>query len=146
MPSSPGFDTPRTRGSSSTNPGFVREGLIFNDFPLMKWLKNLSFGLVVLLISVLAVATCLEKAQGTSFVTAHIYGSPWFVALWAVLAAVGLAYLSCRRLRASVWLLHGAFVLILAGALVTRLFGLQGSVHLRQDASESVSVFTDADG
>ena len=112
----------------------------------MKLLRNLSFGLVVLLVVILAVATCLEKAQGTSFVTAHIYGSPWFVALWAALAAVGLAYLSCRRLRASVWLLHGAFVLILAGALVTRLFGLQGSVYLRQDASESVSAFTDADG
>lgn len=112
----------------------------------MKLLRNLSFGLVVLLIVILAVATCLEKVQGTPFVAAHVYGSPWFVALWAVLAVVGLCYLSRRRLRASVWLLHGAFVLILSGALATHLFGLQGSIHLRQGASEDGSVFTDTDG
>ncbi len=112
----------------------------------MKLLRNISFGLVSAMVLILAVATCLEKVQGTPFVAAHVYGSPWFVALWAVLAVVGLCYLSHRRLRASVWLLHGAFVLILTGALVTHLFGLQGSIHLRQGTSESVSAFTDADG
>ena len=112
----------------------------------MKLLRNMSFGLIGLMVLILAVATCVEKMQGTSFVTAYIYGSPWFVALWAALAVVGLCYLLRRKLRAGAWLLHGAFVLILVGALVTHLFGLQGSVHLRQGASEDVSAFTDTDG
>ena len=112
----------------------------------MKLLRNISFGLIGLMVLILAVATCVEKVQGAPFVAAHIYGSPWFVALWAVLAIVGLCYLLKRKLRTGVWLLHGAFILILTGALVTHLFGLQGSIHLRQGASEDVSVFTNADG
>ena len=112
----------------------------------MKLLRNISFGLMGLMVLMLAVATCVEKMQGTPVVTAYIYGSPWFIALWVALAIAGIGYLLRRKLRNGVWLLHGAFILILIGALVTHLFGLQGSVHLRQGASEDVSVFTDADG
>ena len=112
----------------------------------MKLLRNISFGLMGLMVLMLAVATCVEKMQGTPVVTAYIYGSPWFIALWAALAVAGIGYLLRRKLRTGVWLLHGAFILILIGALVTHLFGLQGSVHLRQGASEEVSAFTDADG
>ena len=112
----------------------------------MKSLRNISFGLIALIILILAIATCVEKVQGTAFTFTYIYGSPWFVALWAILVVVGVGYLSGRKLQPGVWLLHGAFVLILVGALVTHLFGLQGSIHLRQGTSEDVSVFTDVDG
>ena len=112
----------------------------------MKLLKNLSFGLIALIVLILAIATCVEKVQGTAFTFTYIYGSHWFVALWAILVVVGVGYLSGRKLQPGVWLLHGAFVLILVGALVTHLFGLQGSIHLRQGTSEDVSVYTDVDG
>ena len=112
----------------------------------MKLLRNISFGLMGLMVLMLAVVTCVEKMQGTPVVMAYIYGSPWFIALWVALAVAGIGYLLRRKLRNGVWLLHGAFILILIGALVTHLFGLQGSIHLRQGASEEVSAFTDADG
>lgn len=111
----------------------------------MKLLKILSFGLVISLVFILAIATCVEKVKGTAFASDYIYGSPWFVALWTLLAIGGLGYLIQRRLRAGVWLLHVSFAVILAGALVTHLFGRQGSVHLRQEAG-AVRVFTDAGG
>ena len=46
----------------------------------MKRLRNLSFGLLVLLIGILVIATCLEKVWGTDWVVSHVYGSPWFIA------------------------------------------------------------------
>lgn len=112
----------------------------------MKRLRNLSFGLLVLLIGVLVVATCMEKVWGTGWVVRHIYGSPWFVACWALTTALAVAYLWRRRLqrRKAVFLLHVSFVVILLGALATHLLGVQGSVHLRR--GWVVHSFTAPDG
>lgn len=82
---------------------------------------------------VLMTATFVEKTEGTGFVATHIYGSWWFAALWAVLAVASVAVMLKARLfrRPVTFLLHGAFLLILAGALTTHLWGVQGTLHLR---------------
>ena len=110
------------------------------------FLRNLSFGLLGLLILVLMAATCVEKVWGTSFVVRHVYGSVWFAACWAVVAVAGVSWLlRCRvQHRWRAFLLHAALVIILLGALVTHVWGVQGSVHLRQ--GEAAEAFTTTDG
>ena len=112
----------------------------------MKILRNLSFGLLGLLVCVLMAATCVEKVWGTSFVVRHVYGSPWFVVCWALTAVAGIGYLWRRRVqkRRAVFLFHLSLVWILLGALVTHVWGLQGRVHLRQ--GKAVEAFTLSDG
>ena len=84
---------------------------------------------------VLAAATCLEQARGTAEAHRLVYGSWWFVLLWALAAAVSLAVLLRRKLyrRMLVFLLHAALLLILLGALLTRLTAESGTLHLRLD-------------
>lgn len=84
---------------------------------------------------VLAAATCVEQARGTAEAHRLVYGTWWFVLLWALAAAVSLAVLLRRKLyrRMPVFLLHAALLLILLGALLTRLTAESGSLHLRLD-------------
>lgn len=88
----------------------------------------------------MAAATFVEKFRGTEFVHASVYGSWWFVGLWAVLALLAVAYFVGRRVRrASVVLLHLSFAVILAGALLTHVTSWQGAVRLR--VGEMVSTY-----
>ena len=84
---------------------------------------------------VLAAATCLEQARGTAEAHRLVYGTWWFVLLWALAAAVSLAVLLRRKLyrRMPVFLLHAALLLILLGALLTWLTAESGTLHLRLD-------------
>ena len=92
-------------------------------------------------------ATFVEKYRGTDFAHAAVYGSWWFAALWALLAAAGVAYIVKRRMRApSAVALHAAFVLILAGALATRLTAERGMVHLRCGAAVGTYTVYGGDG
>ena len=89
-------------------------------------------------------ATVVEKYRGTPFVGEHIYGAWWFSALWAVLTVASLAYLVKQRLykRVALMLLHGSFVVILAGALTTHLFAERDTIHLRVDRTHQLSPTT----
>lgn len=88
----------------------------------------------------MAAATFVEKFRGTEFVHVSVYGSWWFVGLWAVLALLAVAYFVGRRVRrASVVLLHLSFAVILIGALLTHVTSWQGAVRLR--VGETVSTY-----
>lgn len=88
----------------------------------------------VLLIVVMAAATVIENVKGTLFVRQNVYGSWWFMALWALLAALAIAYILKRHVhRWNILLLHAAMVVMLLGALLTHLTAYQGIVHLRGD-------------
>ncbi len=96
-------------------------------------IKNITFTLYAIAILVMAIATITEKTHGTPFVLSNIYGSWWFTALWSLLAIGGIAYLFQRRIkRITIIMLHGSFLLILAGALLTHLTAWQGTMHLRK--------------
>ncbi len=95
-------------------------------------MKKLLILLYVMVIIAMAVATIVEKYHGTAFVAEHYYGAWWFTALWALLAAVAVAWFLHRRVRRlSAVVLHLSFVIILAGALLTHLTSRQGVIHLR---------------
>lgn len=88
--------------------------------------------LYVSIITIMSAATITEKYRGSDFVADAVYGSWWFAVMWALLAAAGVAYIVKRRIRrASVLLLHGSFVVILLGALLTHVSASQGTMRLR---------------
>lgn len=114
----------------------------------MRNLKIFSFGLAGLLVLIMIAATVLEKLYGTNFTAEHIYGSPLFVCCWGALAVSSLLYIWQRKVQRQfpAFLLHLSFAVILLGALITHLSGLQGSVHLRQKSGRPVELFITTDG
>ncbi len=96
-------------------------------------MKKTSFTLLIITIITLITATILEKLYGTPWVASNIYGSTWFLLLWALLTISALIYIIQRRLyrRPITLLLHLSFVIILIGAAITHYFGINGQIHLR---------------
>lgn len=97
-----------------------------------KVLKILSFGSMAIIIIAMMAATVFEKTHGTSFALAHFYHSPWFIALWMLAVVCGSIYLYSRHMHKTpaTMGLHLAFVIILAGALVTHIGGKNGYITL----------------
>lgn len=101
--------------------------------------KTATATLYALVVIVMATATIVEKYHGTAVAKTTIYGSWWFVVLWALLVAMAVAYIVGRRMRrASAVCLHSSFAIILLGALLTHLTARQGMVHLRQGTTTNV--------
>lgn len=114
----------------------------------MKLLRTLSFGLAGLLVLCMVAATVLEKQYGTAFAAQHIYGSPFLVVIWGTMTVLSMIYLWCRKVQKQplTFFLHLSFAVILAGALITHIYGLQGIVHLRQDADAPTKLFSTTNG
>ena len=94
----------------------------------------------IVVVAVMAIATFVEKLSGT-----RLYGEWWFSLLWALLTAAGLTWLLKQRVRRpSVVTLHLGFVVILAGALLTRLFSEQGIIHIREGETAAEYLTDDA--
>ena len=101
--------------------------------------KKITLILYLLLILMLAIATLVEHARGTAFVTEHIYHSVPFILLWGVMGVL-LVVAILKREMWRVWqnaLLHASFLLILAGALTTYLTSSKGIMHLRMGTPSS---------
>lgn len=107
--------------------------------------KKILFSLYAMVIVVMAVATIVCQMHGQDFANANIYLSWWFSALWAVMTAFGVYYFLKRKIRKySVIALHLAFVLILIGAFVTHITGIQGVLHLRNGETTNRFVSTES--
>ncbi len=104
-------------------------------------LKKIPFIGLVAVIMVMVTATFVEKTTGSA---AGIYGSWWFVALWAVLVVFSLIYIFRRKMqrRPVLLLLHLSFVVILVGALVTHIWGEQEVIRLRLGEENHTYPFT----
>ncbi len=100
----------------------------------MKIVKTLLATVYAALLLVMGYATFLTQSDGQQYASDHVYASPWFFGLWALLALLSLWYLWRRQLwrRASVGLLHVSFLVILAGAATTWLTASEGLLHIRQ--------------
>ncbi len=93
--------------------------------------------LLVLLIVVLALATFVESAYDTSTAWAVVYGTHWFEFL-LLLVAVNVAGVMFRqkffsRKKVVVLIFHLAFILILAGAAITRFISYEGTMRIREN-------------
>lgn len=110
-------------------------------------LKKTLFILYVIVLISMAVATFVEPARGTGYVAEHVYGSWWFIMLWALLAATAIIYFVKRRVkRASLVALHLSFIVILIGAILTHLFSEQGTIHLRIGETSHTYMVSDKGG
>ena len=109
--------------------------------------KKIIFTLYILVLISMAVATIVEKSQGTDYVHAHYYGAWWFILMWAVIAALGAFYIIKRKVkRASTLALHLSFIIILAGALLTHISAKRGMIHLRIGQPTDSYLMADEDG
>ena len=106
-------------------------------------LKRLFVSVYICLVCLLAIATFLEQAYGTDFIEKHIYHSFWFCCVWGILAVTAMMASAGKRLRKFLpaLLLHGSFLVILAGAMITFAGGRKGYVHLI--AGNKVSSFVE---
>lgn len=111
------------------------------------FIKRCAFTLLGVLVAAMAVATFVGNSKGTGYVTAHIYYSWWFAALWLAMTWCGLVWLwhtHPLRTRAEwrgnihLWLVHGSLCLILLGASVSALTSWSGQVHLRKGEKTAV--------
>lgn len=112
-----------------------------------KYLSSAATTLVLLSVYAigLAVATFIEKYHGTAVAKAMIYYSPLFFLLQFLMVVNFILIVVKRRLIAAgrwgLMVTHIAFIVILAGATVSHLFGEEGILHLRQgEASDRIMV------
>ncbi len=114
----------------------------------MKKLKSLLFsmptmGVLLLLFAVtIGAATIVENDYGTASAKALLYNSLWFNILVFLLTVnlVGRIFISdmIRWNKLPVLVFHIAFVVVIAGAAITRFIGYEGMMHIREGSSSSV--------
>ncbi len=92
--------------------------------------------LLLLTAAALAAATFIEHKYGTPAAKTAVYNAVWFYILNALLVLNFAGVASKRRLYSQrkwgVIMLHYAFAVIMLGAMVTRLTGIEGVVHIRE--------------
>ena len=85
------------------------------------------------IVVLLGAATIVGEYSGTDYAREECYGATWMIVLWFFLALLGIYHILRSRVRRfSFFLLHASFVVILLGAFLTHLFGVQGTIHLRK--------------
>jgi cytochrome c-type biogenesis protein CcsB len=103
--------------------------------PILMTVLILVFG------SVIAIGTFVESRQSTEIAWQLIYNTRWFDFLM-ILGALNLS-LSVftrklyKREKLSVFLFHIAFVIIILGAGITRYFGLEGTMQIREGGTSN---------
>ena len=101
-----------------------------------------TIALLILYIVLMAVATVVEKNQGTPVAKALFYYSPLFLFLQLLLGVnfVLLTYNQRQQFKkkGSYLLIHFAFLIIMAGASITHFWGQEGTIHIREGEQTSV--------
>ena len=112
----------------------------------IKTLKSITALFWVVILCLLILSAVLEKFYGTSFIHHHVYGAPWFVALWGVATLVSIAYMWCCKLQKQPvkWIMHLSLMIILLGGLVTYLVAERGTVELHQ--ADATSIYSNEEG
>ena len=89
----------------------------------------------------LAIATFLESRQGTPIARALIYNAWWFYLLQGLLIlnfiGLSLRFGLWKQRKYGVLILHYGFAVVLAGALITHIWGMEGMMHIREGDTSS---------
>ena len=104
--------------------------------------KYIAYGVMAVLVLLMMAATIVERLYGSPVALRWFYHNPLFIGLWAVVAVSGMEYLVRLGTYKRVFTMgiHVSLVIILAGALVTHLFGESGEIHPRE--GEPAASFT----
>ncbi|UXP30813.1 cytochrome c biogenesis protein CcsA [Reichenbachiella agarivorans] len=109
--------------------------------------NQLTTVLLLLFAIAMAYGTFLENDFGTQAVQTLIYKSWWFelIMFLLVLNFAGniFKYKLLRKEKFPIFLFHVAFIVTLMGAFVTRYFGFEGLMHIREGAASSEIVSQD---
>jgi len=97
-------------------------------------------GLYILLFAAaIAIATFVENDYGTSAAQKVIFKSWWFellLLLFGIAIVVNIfRFRMIQQQKWSVLLFHAAIIVIILGATVTRYFGYEGVMHIRENDS-----------
>lgn len=107
----------------------------------MKYFKflfsPLLMGILFVLFAVaMAVATFLENDFGSAAAYSMVYNTRWFELILLLLAVnlVGqvVIFKLLKREKLTIALFHLSFILMIIGAGITRYFGWEGSMHIRE--------------
>jgi cytochrome c-type biogenesis protein CcsB len=107
----------------------------------MKYLKflfsPLLMGVLFILFAIaMAVATFLENDFGSAAAYSMVYNTRWFELILLLLAVNLVGQLVILRLfrreKLTIALFHLSFILMITGAGITRYFGWEGSIHIRE--------------
>ena len=94
---------------------------------------------MIVLVTVLAAGTIVEKLHGADFANCHVYGTWWFVALWAAffIEAAVLTFRDNNWKKPVVLTLFLATTCILLGAFLTKTTGQHGRMKLEPNRPNS---------
>jgi len=106
-------------------------------------------GILVVIFAVsIGYATFIENDYGTITAKILIYNSLWFEILLVVVCInlIGSVFVNnlANRKKWPVFLFHIAFVFIVIGAGVTRYYGFEGSMHIREGQASNTIVSTES--
>jgi cytochrome c-type biogenesis protein CcsB len=97
--------------------------------------------LFVVFAASMAAATFIENDYGSAAAYNFVYDTRWFELLLLLLAInlIGqiIAFKLYRRAKLTVMLFHLAFVVIIAGAAITRYTGWEGVIHIREGEEQN---------
>lgn len=109
-------------------------------FLFRPWFMGLLF--LVFAIS-MAVATFIENDFGAVIAQKWVYKSTWFEILLLLLVVnlIGQVFINkfYKKEKLTILLFHLSFILIIIGAGITRYFGFDGSIHIREGESQSIA-------
>jgi cytochrome c-type biogenesis protein CcsB len=108
---------------------------------IVSFISSMLFTVLLLIMFAISIAyaTFIENDYGTATAQALIYQAWWFELLLAVsiinLTGSVFRYKLVNRKKWAILMFHLAFILIIIGAGVTRYFGFEGSMHIREGES-----------
>nr|HPR61793.1 hypothetical protein [Prolixibacteraceae bacterium] len=98
--------------------------------------------LLVLLIVAMATATFIENDFGSTVARLKVYNAFWFELILVLLSVNFLAQIVQYKLykpaKLSVFLFHFAFIIMIIGAGITRYFGEEGTMHIREGEASNI--------
>jgi cytochrome c-type biogenesis protein CcsB len=96
----------------------------------------------------IAYATFIENDYGTMTAKAEVYNARWFEVLLALLTVnliYNIIHFKMYTLKkAPIFIFHTAFIIIIIGAAITRYFGFEGTMHIREKQSASTMLSADS--
>lgn len=102
-------------------------------------------GILVFILSVaMAVATFVENDFGTAVARKTVYGAKWFELIFILLIINLFGQINTFKLlkknKLTILVFHLAFVIMILGAGITRYFGYEGMLHIREGEASSTLV------
>jgi cytochrome c-type biogenesis protein CcsB len=92
-------------------------------------------------------ATIVENDFGTVTAKAEIYNALWFEVLLGLLALNLMLNIRKHKMytlkKAPIFIFHLSFLIILVGAAITRFFGFEGTMHIREGQTASSMTSSD---